>query len=54
MMGREYEIDIEINAYDVKTGKWLNRFNGIALSDDTVRGMMDDVDKYMKGKQDDK
>jgi hypothetical protein len=48
-MSRDYEINIEINAYDVETGAFLNRFNGIALSDDTIHRIMNDIEEHMNG-----
>lgn len=47
-MGRDYHIQVEVTAYDVETGKWLNTFNSIALSDNTIHNIMNDIEDYMQ------
>jgi hypothetical protein len=49
MNDRDYEINIEINAYDVETGKWLNKFNSIALRDETIHKIMEDIEDHVNG-----
>ena len=44
----DFEIDIAINVYEVETGKWITKFNSIALTDKTVQGIMEDVEEALQ------
>lgn len=41
----DFEIEIAVDVYDVETGKWLVKYNGVALSDATIHAIMEDVEK---------
>lgn len=44
----DFEIDIAINVYEVETGKWIVKYNSIALSDKTVQSIMEDVEEALQ------
>ena len=44
----DFEIDVAINVYEVETGKWITKFNSVALTDKTVQGIMEDVEEALQ------
>jgi hypothetical protein len=48
MRVNDFEIDIAINVYEVETGKWIVKYNSIALSDKTVQSIMEDVEEALQ------